>query len=109
MDPNGTNRVRRTQNSVPDQRPAWSPDSTKLAFSQGSGSSTDVYYVEIGSFDEFEITDTTQQTLMGTWSPDGTEVAVGEHNAGAFRVEVDTKTSVGIAGTAANDVPFGWQ
>ena len=78
MNPDGTDQQRLTYHDGQDNRPSWSPDGRRIAFSRVGGSEVDIFLMNA---DGTELTRLTNQTAAGpgarsaTWSPDGRRIA----------------------------------
>jgi Tol biopolymer transport system component len=66
---------------VNDNLPAWSPDSTKIAFTWTNGSSTDVYVMNASDGTEVTaVTDDKAFDMDPTWSPDGKSIVYSHYD-----------------------------
>src|SRR4030095_3612570 len=79
MNPDGTNQVRLTNNSVVDDFPTWSPDGTRIAFVRerptgGSG----LCLMNADGTNQLEITLLNSAASSLSWSPDGRQIAFQE-------------------------------
>ena len=85
MNPDGTNQIRLTNNSVVDDHAMWSPDGTKLAFvSQREAGGFAIFQMNMDGTNRVEITplsnfvNATPWGGLGfsmSWSPDGKKIA----------------------------------
>ncbi|HUV56463.1 MAG TPA: right-handed parallel beta-helix repeat-containing protein [Dehalococcoidales bacterium] len=93
----------------------WSPDGTKLAFSDSWAGTAGIWTVDYATGDLTQITDYTKTAYSPTWSPDGTEIAcawgpssdmyVGVFSsAGASGGSAPLRT-IGIGGSYGGDYP----
>ena len=68
----GSNQTRLTNNTDIDEFPAWSPDSTKIAFT----SNLDIYVMNaVDGSDQTNISNNAAFDSRPSWSPDGTKIA----------------------------------
>jgi Tol biopolymer transport system component len=68
----GSNQTRLTNNTDIDEFPAWSPDSTKIAFT----SNLDIYVMNaVDGSDQTRLTNNATLDTHPSWSPDGTKIA----------------------------------
>lgn len=105
MDPDGANVVRLTNNGVPDEEPAWSPDGTKIAFASdvsAPASVTDaaarakyreIYIMNADGSGVTQVTHDQQEEDDPSWAPDGMHLTYdgvtpdGQHHD-VFRIDV---------------------
>lgn len=115
MEPDGTNQVRITNNSVVDDHPMWSPDGTKLAFvSQRQAGGFAIFQMNIDATNKVELTPLSSYVnrapdgIVGfsmSWSPDGKTIAYQDGAGGSFPgyqdifvVDLETKVSRNLTG-----------
>lgn len=118
MAPNGTDQTRLTFNSVLDNRAAWSPDGTKIAFHQekncdGVGQ---LFLMNADGSDQKELT----AGLVPTWAPDGQKIAFQNQNPddfGRFDIysisidsqgNVDLMSLVNLTNNQGDDIHPNW-
>jgi Tol biopolymer transport system component len=82
MNADGTDAQRLTKSPVADERPTWSPDGTKIAFTRKQRGNTDVYAITADGRREQRLTSGPADDYQPTWSPDGTRIAFGSNRAG---------------------------
>jgi TolB protein len=82
-DVDGSNRRRLTDNNASDGFPAWSPDGKRIAFASNraesapcfydecAGFTTELYVMDADGSDVRRLTETDDQELSPSWSPDG--------------------------------------
>ena len=83
MDSDGSNIVMVTREIGADTSPAWSPDSSKIAFtSPRDGGSTEIYVMNADGSDQVRLTDTQGADTSPAWSPDGSKNAAYQQTQG---------------------------
>jgi TolB protein len=73
-DGDGTDQTRLT-NLGNDNRPVWSPDGTRIAFTSNREDNIDIYVVDVDGQNLRQITDGPESEFAPSWSPDGTRIA----------------------------------
>ncbi|HEX8283937.1 MAG TPA: di-heme oxidoredictase family protein [Pyrinomonadaceae bacterium] len=115
MDPDGTNQRNLTNDGIGgNDFPAWSPDSSKIAFQRLRNSAqTDVWVMNADGTGQTNLTNTTGFNFNGnpSWSPDGTMIAFESTRDG--NNEIYKMTSAGASQTrlttlSANDGAPAW-
>jgi Tol biopolymer transport system component len=76
MRPDGSKQTRVTQSSRFDQRPAWSPDSRRLAFGAGSSGQLTVMVMGLDDSDARAVSPPGTRQVRPDWSPDGGRLVV---------------------------------
>ena len=71
IDPDGSDKLQLTHNSVPDTQPAWSPDGQSIAFVRESHGVPAVWVMNADGSDGRHLVEGTNPA----WSPDGTMIA----------------------------------
>ncbi len=89
VDADGSNLVQITQNDADDDSPAWSPDSTRLAFRQANGDAPSLVDPNV----VVTRADGSDLRVLGpgadpVWSPDGLQLAMTVPDGGASRIWV---------------------
>jgi TolB protein len=80
-----------------DFAPAWSPDSTRLAFlSDRDGADFDLFMIDIATRAETQIIANYFLDDNFAWSPDGTQIALMSNRDGAFNVYIHDLISGGV-------------
>jgi Tol biopolymer transport system component len=89
MDADGANQTRLTD--LPGQRPAWSPDGTRIAFMAPAGGDEgnwDIYIVDTDGANQIQLTDSPAYDGEPAWSPDGTQIAFVSERDGSRDIYV---------------------
>ncbi|HEX8069449.1 MAG TPA: SBBP repeat-containing protein [Pyrinomonadaceae bacterium] len=73
MNADGGQVLKLTNNDAPDADPAWSPDGTKIVFSNGFLTPSDLYVVNADGTNQTRLT-TNGNSIMPSWSPDGAKI-----------------------------------
>jgi len=82
--------------------PAWSPDSKRVAYMNLSGTTADIYIVNVDDLDAepFNLTEEIEVVAWNPdWSPDGAYIAfMGDHELGkdVFRIDADGQNLVNL-------------
>lgn len=104
---NGSNQVRRTQNTLLENLPTWSPDGKSIMFfasEEGTNDAFDIYTMNYDGTNLKRLTSTPTSEVYPTWSPDGTKIAytirrgasgIGLMNADGTGQRLITATPVG--------------
>ena len=75
MDADGQNPTRLTDNFSENFAPAWSPDGTKIVFTSGVRSDTDIYVMDADGSNVVRLTHDADFEEDPAWSPDGAKIA----------------------------------
>ena len=75
INPDGTKRLRITNDSYAEWVPSWSPDGTKIVGAVARGQDFDVYTINADGSDWRRVTTDSRNEFKPTWSPDGREIA----------------------------------
>lgn len=105
MNPDGTNQVRLTNNTIVDDFPAWSPDRQKIAFLSGTSGQHGIYTMNADGTGKTLVTALTGAGSWPfyeeriSWSPDGGRIAfhdVSSNRLSVFVVNIDGTNRVRI-------------
>lgn len=75
--------VQLTTDPSSDLRPAWSPDSTQLAYYSGRSGNDDIWVVNMDGTNELQVTEDSASDRRPAWSPDGTKLVYDSDRAGS--------------------------
>jgi Protein kinase domain/WD40-like Beta Propeller Repeat len=93
MAPDGSGRVRLTNDPSVEGGPRWSPDGTKLAYYADADGDFDVYVLDLAGAAVTQLTNNGDEDLYPAWSPDGTKIAftrrTGDADAEVFVMNAD--------------------
>ena len=106
IDVDGSDVVRLTSDpafGADDTDPAWSPDSSQVAFISNRDGNAELYVVGADGSDMRRLTHTSLQERTPAWSPDGTMIAIGP-TATLIRVADGSLTVVPTIGGFDNPV-----
>ncbi len=77
LEANGTVRRLTTSPTVISGQPSWSPDGSKIAFTESVGTGTSIFVVNSSGTDLRRLT-TSDQAWGPSWSPDGSKIAFAQ-------------------------------
>ncbi len=86
-----------TKNPAPDEMPVWSPDGLRIAFRRG----TSLFTMSALTGSEQKVTDVPDLLSVGSWSPDGTWLAVARDRPA--KVEGDDPTGLYLVPVAGGE------
>ena len=105
MNADGSDRKQLTEFEADAFDPAWSPDSSKIAFSSRPDLNRDIYVMNADGSGVRQVTNDEFDDDHPTWSPDGSKIAFSswrDERAGIFVIDVDgsnlTRITVGRSG-----------
>jgi Tol biopolymer transport system component len=81
----GSDPRRLTDHPGPDERPVWSPDATRIAFTVGD-SQAQVMVMDADGSNQRQVTHNAFPAGRPTWSPDGTSLAFADASSGELYV-----------------------
>jgi Tol biopolymer transport system component len=91
MRADGSARRQLTALQTASYSPAWSPDSTRIAFATDNRiSQFDIYWVTVEDGKTTRVTASPDDSFEPAWSPDGTSIAFSENGA-IHRATVDAE------------------
>ena len=91
MRADGMFQTQRTDNSVSDRKPVWSPDGTRLAFMSNRDNDFDIYVMDLDGDNLIQLTldaDHPANDFNPAWSPDGRLIAFNSDRTGDFEIYV---------------------
>ena len=94
---NGSGQVRLTDNSVSDQRPAWSPDGARIAFQRGTSGGVDVFVMNANGSGQTQLT-TNGRSSQPAWSPDGERIAFSSGGVAVMNADGSGKQQLTLDG-----------
>lgn len=74
MNPNGSNSVRITNNTVDDRNPHWSPDKTKIVFQSDRAGNWEIYSMDANGDNQTRLTTDAGTDECPSYSPDGSTI-----------------------------------
>ena len=77
-----------TDDPANDLRPAWSPDSTQIAFFSIRSGNNDIWVMDADGSNERQLTDDPEDDRRPTWSPDGAYIAFDSDRGGSRNIWV---------------------
>jgi TolB protein len=87
MAPGGFDQMRLTSDAN-DTSPAWSPDSSQVAFTSSRTGNWELYAVDAGSGQERRLTEHPALDVAPAWSPDGKSLAFLSNREGQWAVYI---------------------
>jgi dipeptidyl aminopeptidase/acylaminoacyl peptidase len=86
VNPDGSGRTRLTNASASDQRPAWSPDGSKIVFSSNRDGNFEIYVINADGTNPQRLTVDPALDSNPAWSPDGSKVVFDSNRGGSTGV-----------------------
>ena len=113
MNANGSSQTKVTFNSVADDRPAWSPDGSRIAFETKRSKKLkfDIYVMNVNGSGQTALTKHTGNDQAPTWSPDGSKIAFVSDRDGNAEIYVMNANGTGqtrLTTTAAYEANPAW-
>jgi Tol biopolymer transport system component len=111
MNADGSGQTRLTNNTREDERPAWSPDGTKLAFASDRDGNYEIYVMNADGSGQTRLTDNPHADIEPAWSPDGTKLSFVSARDGIHEIYVmnpDGSGQTRLTNNAADDVNPAW-
>ena len=92
MDSDGNNVVRLTRDNFYEARASWSPDGTKIAFSNFRivVGNSEIYAMDADGDNEINLTKHKMHDVRPSWSPDGGKIAFNSRRLGRYHIYVMT-------------------
>jgi Tol biopolymer transport system component len=86
QDPRQAEILQLTDNAFENQKPAWSPDGTRLVFESNRDGNWEIYIVEVDSGEQTRVTDNSKGDNNPAWSPDGKLIGFSSFRDGNWEV-----------------------
>ena len=86
MNADGANVRRLTHESGRDLRPAWSPDSKRLAFTSARDGNSEIYMMGVDGSKPTRLTNHPERDDYAAWHPDGKHLALIAERSGEFDI-----------------------
>jgi Tol biopolymer transport system component len=106
MNADGSDQVRLTNNPGDDWEPAWSPDGSRIAFTQqvvsGDGVDSEIYVMNTDGSDQVRLTNNPGDDWYPAWSPDGSKIAF-TRNAEIYVMDADGSNQINLTNNPDND------
>ena len=83
-----TTLARLTNNSAMDDRPAWSPDGRRIAFSSNRDGKKEIYVMDVDGSNVKRITNNLADDVNPSWSPDGSRIVFDSERDGNREIYV---------------------
>jgi Tol biopolymer transport system component len=115
MNTDGSNQQRLTYNNDEDWTPAWSPDSTHIAFtSNRNGQTYDICVMNADGSNQQQLTANSANNYVPSWSPDGSQLIFSSDRDGDDEIYVMNADGTNQQQLTDNDsddlLPvWGWQ
>ena len=78
IDPDGTNQMNLTNNSVPNMQADWSPDGTMIVYRSGAVGNRDIWLMNADGSNQTNLTNNSNNETYPSWSPDGKRIVFSE-------------------------------
>ncbi len=106
MDVVSTAVRRLTDDQAIDYSPAWSPDSTRIAFRSSHDGPADIYVINIYGTSLTNLTEDPADDWAPAWSPDGTLIAFQSNRDGNWEIYVMSAAppTAGTGGSGATNL-----
>lgn len=86
MDADGENQTSLTNNSAPDEDPAWSPDGSKIAFRSERDGNQEIYVMSADGTEVTHLTNNSAKDVHPAWSPDGSKIVFASNRDGNYEI-----------------------
>jgi Tol biopolymer transport system component/DNA-binding winged helix-turn-helix (wHTH) protein len=103
--------VRLTNNSAWDERPVWSPDGRKIAFSSNRDGKKKIYVMDADGSNVQRITNNLAEDVNPCWSPDGSKILFDSERDGnreIYVMDADGNNQVRLTRNNAVDSTAAW-
>jgi TolB protein len=111
MEPDGSGRVRLTNNAATDTFPAWSPDGQRIAFQSFRDGHSQIYVMNADGSGQVNLSNNVASDAQPVWSPDGQRIAFTsgrDGNAEVYVMNADGSGQSNLTHNAAPDVQPAW-
>lgn len=111
MDTDGSNPRRLTNHPLTDELPAWSPDSSQIAFTSLRDGHVNIYKMQADGSNVVQLTTGKYEAKSPVWSPDGKHIAYTALNFGAndiFVMQADGGGKTSLTNHPADDITPSW-
>lgn len=88
--PDGSGRVRLTDEPGDDRAASWSPDGRRLVFDSTRDGNTELYAIDVDGTNTVRVTDAPGEDWAAAWSPDGRWIAFSSDRSGIAQVWITT-------------------
>jgi len=108
---NGTGETRLTTDTTNEAQPAWSPDSTRIAFTTDRDGNNEVYLMNADGTGITRLTNNAAADEQPAWSPDGGKIAFVSNRTGNAEIWVMDSTGanpVQLTNDGGNDIAPSW-
>jgi len=99
----GNTATRLTADGALNDRPAWSPDGKRLAFSSARDGSVDIFVTAADSHGTVNITRNPAWDDYPTWSPDGNKIAFSSNRDGPYKIYIMNADGSGVRRLTSGD------
>jgi Tol biopolymer transport system component len=88
-----------------DEYPAWSPDSTKIAFQSYRDGNWEIYVMNADGSEQIRLTHNFGEDTLPNWSPDGTRLAFNSATVGDTDIYVINADGTGLTQLTSDPAP----
>jgi Tol biopolymer transport system component len=102
-------RVKRTNNTVQDQNPSWSPSGARIAFERGNGTAVgdttkEIWTMNADGSDPVQVTKNSFYDVEPAYSPDGTRIAFESNGGQGSDTDREIQTVAPVPGALATNI-----
>jgi dipeptidyl aminopeptidase/acylaminoacyl peptidase len=110
MNADGTGQTNLTSNSATDERPAWSPDGTKIAFDTDRVGNRQIFVMNSNGTGQTNLSSNAVNDYSPNWSPDGTKITYDQQdtNNEIYSMNANGTGQTNLTNNAANDFRPAW-